>query len=141
MRQVMIRRNGRRTIVVAPSPPTMDSFRAKAGVVPGTYACDLVDRFNEYICGSAVDLRQEYEGYYRAEYTTIAGFLYHKHALSAREVRALEPFIESGLYLGLVRHTRARDYQMSSFIQYCETGFAAMMEAMGLQWVEGYDED
>ncbi len=140
-RAILIHNTAAGMIVTAPSPPTRDGFRAKAKVLPGTYACTLVDRFYEFLCGRALDVRREYEEYYRPEYPTMMHFLYHKYGLLADQVEALQPFIEKDTYLGLVHRSWGHDWQMQSFLEHCETGIAAMMSAVGVEWAENRDED
>lgn len=138
---ILIHNTAAGLIVTAPSPPTRDSFRAKAKVVPGTYACALVDRFHEFLCGRAIDLGREYEEYYRPEYPTMMHFLYQKYALSPTQVDALKPSVEKGAYLGLSQRSWGRDWQMQAFLEHCETGIEAMMAAVGADWEGKPDED
>jgi hypothetical protein len=118
-----------------------EEFRQMAAVASGSYAAELVDRFHEFLLARSIDLRQEYEEYYMPEYATIAQFLYHKYAMAPKHIRALMPSIERGSFLGLVRKTWGRDWQMQGLIEDSTTGLTTMMKAVNASWAEASDEN
>lgn len=139
--QIVIYKTNFGMVTVAPTRPSKQALRRMAGVAPGTYAAELIDRFHDFFVGRAVDLREEYEKYYVPEYLTISDFLYHKYAMTPRHVKAIEPLITQGKFVGLVRETWGRDWQMGSLLEYCETGLVVLMKAVNASWAEADDEN
>lgn len=139
--QIVIYKTNIGMVTTALTRPNKEALGRMAMVSPGTYAAELVDRFHDYFVGRAVDLREAYEKYYVPEYLTISDFLYHKYAMTPRHVKTIKPLIAQGNFVGLVRKTWGRDWQMESLLKYCETGRAALMKTVNAVWAEEYDED
>jgi hypothetical protein len=127
--------------VVAGRCPTKKDLCRAAGVRPGTYAAELVERFHEFFIGRAVDVRGEYEQYYAAEYGCLEEFLYQKYGMAEQCVQALRDAIRSDRFLGLAKESWGRDWQMQSLSEYFPVGLAALMAAMHAAWAEDGHED
>ena len=139
--QIVIYKTNFGMVTAAPTRPSKQALRRMAGVAQATYAAELVDRFHDFFVERAVDLREEYEKYYTSEYPTISDFLYYRYALTPRHVKIIESLIAQGNFVGLVRKTWGRDWQMESLLEYCETGCALLMKAVNASWAEEHDEN
>jgi len=124
----------KRIIVTSAMRPTQQRFRRSARVRPGTYACALVDRMFQFICGRVIDVRAEYSEYYAVEYPSLLHCLYHKYGLPGALVEKLQPAVESGRFLGLT--TRGRDWQMQNMLEHCETGLPVLLDAVAVRWAQ-----
>jgi hypothetical protein len=138
--QIVIYKTSFGMVTAAPTRPNKQALRRMAGVAPGTYAAELVDRFHDFFVGRAVDLREEYEKYYVPEYVTISHFLYHKYAMTHKHVKAIEPLIAQGNFVGMVRETWGRDWQMESLLDQCETVLTILMKSVKASFAEINDE-
>lgn len=127
--------------LVAKCRPTKKDLCRAAKVRPGTYAAELVERFHEFFIGRAVDVRGEYEQYYAAEYECLEEFLYQKYGMAGRCLRALKDAIKSKAFLGLVKESWGRDWQMQSLAKYFPVAIEALMAAMHAAWAEDGHED
>jgi hypothetical protein len=134
--QIVIYKTNFGMVTTAPTRPSKQALRRMAGVTLGTYAAELVDRFHHFFVGRAVDLREEYEKYYVPEYVTIPHFLYHKYAMTYKHVKAIEPLIAKGYFVGLVRETWGRDWQMESLLDQCETALTILMKSVKASFAE-----
>jgi len=139
--QIVIYRTNSGMVVTAPTLPDKEVLQSIARVVAESYAAELIDRFWAYFVGRSVDLREEYEKYYAPEYATIPQFLYQKYAIAPRYIKTLEPLIARGDFVGLVKKTWGRDWQMESLLDYCETGLATLMKAVNASFAEVSDEN
>ena len=128
-------------LLASQSPPSLKQFSVAAKAIPGTYAQTLVERFFTYLCDRAIDVRQEYDIYYKPEYSSILAYMFHKYVFPPAIVDALKPLVEHEYYIGLVRHDRGGDFQMENFIKYCETGCKVLSSAIGIQWDQTPWED
>jgi len=127
--------------VVAKCRPTKKDLCQAARVRPGTYAAELVERFHEFFISRAEDIRAEYEQFYAAEYGCLEEFLYQKYGMAGRCLRALTDAIKSKAFLGLVKESWGRDWQMKGLLEYCPEGPAALMAAVHAAWAEDGHED
>ena len=126
----------KRIIVTSVTRPTQQSFRRPAKVQPGTYACALVDRVFQFICGCAIDVRAEYSEYYAVEYRSLLHCLYHKYGLPGALVEKLQPAVELGHFLGLTTLSWGRDWQMQGMLEDCETGLPMLLDAVAVRWAQ-----
>jgi hypothetical protein len=139
--RIVIYRMGSNRIIAAPSSPGGVANRRKLKVTRGTYADELIDRLYYFLIGRSIDLREEYRKFYLPEYPTMSSFLYQKLGITRRLVKALEPLIARGDYVGLVRSSWGRDWQLQSLSECCETRFIALMKAIDACWTEACNED
>jgi hypothetical protein len=128
-------------VVVVKYRPTKKDLCQSARVRPGTYAAELVERFHEFFIGRADDLRAEYEHYYMTEYGCLEEFLYQKYGMAGQCLRALKDTIQSKAFLGLVKKSWGRDWQMDGLLAYCPEGLDPIMSAVRAAWAEDTHED
>jgi hypothetical protein len=113
--------------------PSLRACFKEAGVEPGTYAAQVVQRAYEWFVEDTIDLKREYKKYYEPEYPTVAAFLYYKYGCSLKDIRALKADLKSGRFVGLVVRS-ARPYGgLAGFIAY-EGKDELVARLLGASW-------
>jgi hypothetical protein len=104
----------------------------------GSYAFVLIERIFHYIFGNAVDLKNEYQEYYKTEYNNINTFLYEKYCLNSFWIRKLSSKFDNQGFVGLVQFAWGRDWQIEHLIEDNEMS-DVVSKIMNIKWVKNED--
>ena len=78
-----------RFVIAIDRANTRDIVRGRGRALGGTFASDVVDRVCDCFLTGVKDLKQEFEDYYRPEYSSFSDFLFRKHGLSIRAISTM----------------------------------------------------
>jgi hypothetical protein len=115
-------------------PSLRDCLQA-AGAIPDTYAADVVGRAYEWYVLDTIDLKREYERYYKPEYRTVHAFLYRKYGCSKADIGALKDDLDSKRYVGLAVGSVRYGGDVMGFISY-EGNDELTARLLGAAWRE-----
>jgi hypothetical protein len=113
--------------------PSLTDCMRHSGATAGTYAAEIVRRAYEWYVEDAVDLKREYERYYRPEYRNVAAFLYVKYGFSRADIEALMSDLDSDRHVALAIHSARPFGGVSGFISYAGNDEPAA-RLLGARW-------
>lgn len=129
-------------IIASERHPDLKDILKAASVTQESYAEEFIERIYEFFIGTAIDLKAEYQEYYRAEYTDILSFLYHKYAMNENDLSKLSVSAKSYGCLLLIKNMRwGRDYQIDSLFENSEEGHDIIMQVLNATLIGDNDED
>ncbi len=129
-------------IIASERHPDLKDILKAASVTQESYAEEFIERIYEFFIGTAIDLKAEYQEYYRAEYTDIQSFLYHKYAMDEEDLLRLSAVPQPYACLLLIKDRRwGRDYQIDSLFEHSEKGLDMIMKTLNATFTGEDDED
>ena len=94
----------------------LDRFINKAGVKANTYAGNLMTKIFGALTENTIDLKKEYQRYYKAEYDSFELFLYNKYLLSQKTIDFLNIMLNEQKTLYFADLVWNVDYNMATLI-------------------------
>ena len=116
-----------KSILVINADLKKEEFLSECGSSSG-YSKQVFERIYESIYSELVDLRREYDQFYKMEYESFEKFLYRKLNISPDDIESLIAFSESKNYLKIFKYRdySSGDYGIGSFI-YSEAMYDRIM--------------
>ena len=68
---------------------TRDKFVQSSGVIPGSWAEELMSRVYDCIFGNITNIIEEYRNFYKVEYSTLLEFLQKRYGLNRNKLKLI----------------------------------------------------